>query len=963
MRFLYTIFFLSVFTIHLFAQKSGETKMPLYGNFELSKHAAELEQNQVHLTPKISFGKQGIADSTFPFIEHFTNTGSLSQIIWADQFVNKTDQSATFDALDALGNVYAGGGFAKADMLTSKTIRLGAFVNNLYINFTFSTGNTWSSGDSLVLQILTSSGTWNSLWVSTNTTAVRQNITLPIDASLLDFNNVAIRFVNYTTLLVSNTEDYILHDVVFAHKIDLPLYENILTFSKDTFPSKIFWSRAKTVMKPGPSLGVSWANVAVFDSYDENRTVYNNANGANGFADTLESHFVDLTQFDISDSVFLRFYYRAMPNSKSADSLYLEMKNNVGVWIRYAAFEGSPFNNLKTFITPINFGKLRSSSFQFRLINKSTFLATDTLKWIATGFHIGKKLTLPFVDDFSATTFYPNQNLWKDKSVYINNHFPLHPPSFNVATFDGLDSRGNFYGYGRGYCDSLTSRPINLSGFLPSDSIYLSFYIEPIGNGDALANVTKDSLIVEMRNAAYDQSSFINKWGVVASNYPSNKFTQIFIKVDSAFLHDDFQFRFKNVGSKSGNLDHWHVDYVRLDKGRSAQDSSYNDYAVSAGSTSLIKTYSSMPWKHFISSQFQADTQIFSLRYNGVSNHAVGYSKKIYDPINTNYIDSSGNAVANFLGGTERIIQIKSSTLSLTNPGVDQYSMYFRTKASLEFSNVFVDNISSNDTFTTTTNFSNYFAYDDGSAEAGYGVKNVSGSVALGFTLSQADTFYGIQVFFNQSATDVTGRPFNFMLWKQVGTGASHDGELVIYRLPQLTGPIYTNKINGFAYIMFPPIPMSGKFYIGWEQTAAFELNVGLDQNYTINGQPGVNPEMYFKTSDLPMWQQTSLTGALMMRPIMGKWIDPPLAVKENKHQLSEISIYPNPANNIIHINADPTMKLKVELFDLTGRMILQQQNDVSEIVLPQMSNGMYVVKIQDMDSGSVTVKKVFINQ
>ena len=141
-------------------------------------------------------------------------------------------------------------------------------------------------------------------------------------------------------------------------------------------------------------------------------------------------------------------------------------------------FSGTTFSNLKSFIRQINIANFKSASFQFRLINKCAYTSSDTSKWIVTGFNIGKKVSIPFVEDFSSSTIYPNQNLWMDKLVYINNTFPIRPPSFNVATFDGLNKYGNPYGYGRGYCDSLTSLSIDLSQIPITDkSVYLSFLL------------------------------------------------------------------------------------------------------------------------------------------------------------------------------------------------------------------------------------------------------------------------------------------------------------------------------------------------------------------------------------------------------------------------------------------------------------------------------------------------------
>ncbi|MEI6594930.1 MAG: T9SS type A sorting domain-containing protein [Bacteroidota bacterium] len=965
-KFLFVINFLFIgyFT---FAQ-NGEKRSSLTENFELSQYAKLHPDKTERIFGNNIYSKTGLADSSFPFIERFTNPGTFLLFSnWADANVTRIGQSVMFDAFDRFGNVYPGNHYGQADSLTSQPIRL-TVSSNLYLEFNYSGGSTWYDGDSLILQILDKNGKWKRIWYS-SIYEVNKTITLPIDQTSipldsLDPTHIVFRFINLTNLYSGITEDFILNYFVFAHKLDLPAYDNMSVFSEDSFPSKVYWSQAKTKIAIGSQLGLPWCNPAVFDAFDENKKLYSNTAGT-GFADTLASHYIDLSNFTSKDSVFLRFYYRAMPSSKPADSLFLEFKNSSGLWIRVKGFSGSPFNNFKLFSQYVNFTNFKSAFFQFRLINKTTYTLNDTSKWIVSGFNFGKKLSLPLIEDFSSSKIFPDPGYWKDKLVYINNHFPIDPPSFNVATFDGLDNRGNPYGFGRGYCDSLTTWPINLSGYTVADSIYLSFFIEPKGLGEKPSS--NDSFIVEMRNSPYDPNAFTTVWGTVASKYPDTAFTQIFIKIDSSYLHDDFQFRFKNIGSLTGNLKHWNLDYIRLDRGRNKNDTSYTDDAISTAPQSLLKTYSSLPWGHYILNKalFDIDTQYFYLKNNSNNSHNTNYYRVIYDQ-QKSVVETYSNIINNFPAG-----QIYKAFVPKTNPLVTPSAtvdtVLFTCKYSLKEATS-VDNIPSNDTFVTQQIFSNYFAYDDGSAEAGYDVANRPGSVALGYNLPKADTLYGIALFFNQSAVNVSGRSFNFKVWKDIAQPPAQSGETLLKDIIgnpceyPFSGPVYQNKINGFYYYKFhDPIAVDGKFYIGWQQSTIFELNIGLDQNYQVNGKYATNPMMYYKTTDVPQWQQTQLTGALMMRPIVGKWIDPPLAVKEYQHFENTILVFPNPASNMVNIQSNKAGIFSVELMDMTGRLILSEKTE-GQLSLPSLQTGIYLLKITDEDQQSL-VKKIIIQQ
>ena len=77
-------------------------------------------------------------------------------------------------------------------------------------------------------------------------------------------------------------------------------------------------------------------------------------------------------------------------------------------------------------------------------------------------------LSIPFIDDFSKTSFNPDSNLWQDNSVFINRNYGINPITIGVATFDGLNSNGRAYnmtftGTDSENADTLSSHQIDLS--------------------------------------------------------------------------------------------------------------------------------------------------------------------------------------------------------------------------------------------------------------------------------------------------------------------------------------------------------------------------------------------------------------------------------------------------------------------------------------------------------------------
>lgn len=111
---------------------------------------------------------------------------------------------------------------------------------------------------------------------------------------------------------------------------------------------------------------------------------------------------------------------------------------------------------------------------------------------------------LPFVEDFSNYTGYPNSGLWLDRKCFVNNTFAINPPSIGVATFDALDENGRVYAHADRNtfaADTLTSVCIRLdSNFTQhrpmriSDSLYFSFFYQPGGGCDGTPPVAWERL-------------------------------------------------------------------------------------------------------------------------------------------------------------------------------------------------------------------------------------------------------------------------------------------------------------------------------------------------------------------------------------------------------------------------------------------------------------------------------------
>jgi hypothetical protein len=221
-------------------------------------------------------------------------------------------------------------------------------------------------------------------------------------------------------------------------------------------------------------------------------------------------------------------------------------------------------------------------------------------------------------------------------------------------------------------------------------------------------------------------------------------------------------------------------------------------------------------------------------------------------------------------------------------------------------------------------------------------------------------------VFFNRSVEEASFKSFSLMVWKNISEPPSNNmNNDILLKKINLGTAIYSDSINGFVDFIFDTavyIPQ-GVFYIGWQQNTRFLLNVGYDNNYKYAHQGGRNPNLFFNLNGYWEKVSTSITGSIMMRPIVGKAIRNPLIINE-KNQISNIKIYPNPSGTSAYLNIESDNALKqIEFIDVQGRIIynVELAEGVSNLLLSDLKAGFYTLRIID-HQGNITFKKYIKN-
>lgn len=585
-------------------------------------------------------------------------------------------------------------------------------------------------------------------------------------------------------------------------------------------------------------------------------------------------------------------------------------------------------------------------------------------------------LELPFFDDFSRNRGYPDPTLWSDGYVFINNNYPDDPVSIGVATLDAIDNTGHLNGDSDipFESDFLTSMPLNL-GYPGQSDTWLSFFYQPKGNGDEPE--PDDSLTVQFF------APFTNKWKTVWASVgkPFTTFSQIWIQIaDTSYFHTGFRFRFINYASfpKSqsfpsfdSNVDHWNIDYVFLNKGRSQSDTAIKDVSMITDLPSILKSYESVPWRHFPGAYLTEIQPVLKISYrnNDIITRNVTRFLEIKDMLTgVSPYTRSGGAV-NVEAG------IKEEYEFLFNYPFDENnrdSALFSIKSFLVTDE---DDYKWNDTITRYQVFNNYYAYDDGTAEAGYGLSGdgtAGAALAYQFKTFKEDTLRSVQMYFNRTLDNVSQVYFYLAVWDNDDEN-DRPGNL-IYSMSGYR-PEYYNELNKFYNYNFDTLLIvSDIFYVGWIQTNTILLNVGFDRNIDNRNK------IFYNLGQ--NWVNTSFNGSLMIRPVLGKETGWPASV--SKMIPNELKVYPNPASDFIRIelpsdafhsssssnytitdnysvNGISTAtgsSVSLSIYNLQGGLLYQRIIAGEEnIPVHQLMPGMYLIRVQIPGFGSYNTK------
>lgn len=574
-------------------------------------------------------------------------------------------------------------------------------------------------------------------------------------------------------------------------------------------------------------------------------------------------------------------------------------------------------------------------------------------------------LELPFWEDFSTTANgAPDSALWAfGANVFVNASMGQHPPTYRVATLDGMQSTGLAYDIENEFSaatDSLISQPIDLTLVAPSNrgTVYMSFFWQAGGFGEMPDD--NDSLVLYFSKPAPGSTIIWDKqWSKVGGiDNALETFTQEILPIDnSAYFHDQFQFKFVAYTSQRGQFDSWHLDYIYLNEYRGPNSLSHRDRAMTGVASSLLSPYFSIPAQHFFKNPDKYYTsQTIEVSCLEDQFHGLVF---FYNLENLTSGEDYGLSVSR----TDGIIEAyEIRTVSVPNPAsisipaqevpldsqVIRSRFYYETGDKHLFEQVigtdtiFLEpNLKVNDTVTNEYLLHNYYAYDDGVAEFAAGVNELYGQVAVMFVLEEPDTLTHIDVYFPNIAPDSEGVGIDMLVWSRLEDQGVRTRQAFSIAPPE--------KRDTFTRIRLrEPQVIKDTLYIGYEQNVDDYVGIGFDKNNAI-----ASDRIFFNVEGV--WQSNNdISGALMLRAVFDRDTSYVLGTEP---ALLNLRAYPNPSNGMLTIEGSFD---QLVIMDLLGRTVFISQ-EPGTYDLSFLKDGIYLAKI--VDSKSVSTQKIVIQK
>ena len=374
------------------------------------------------------------------------------------------------------------------------------------------------------------------------------------------------------------------------------------------------------------------------------------------------------------------------------------------------------------------------------------------------------------------------------------------------------------------------------------------------------------------------------------------------------------------------------ITYCLIKTGMQA-DTIFADVALTLPLRSLLKNHEAMPWKQFRQTYLQemGSSVLIHYRNNDTIIRNVTRNFEIWDVKKNSLSHAFSPGATNINPLTN--VDYKANLIYTYNTSRTD-SALFRVTCSLK-TDAF--DPKENDTLVYYQVFNNYFAFDDGSAEGGYGINGLgsrNAMLAYRYKSFMKDTLRAVNICFNDSYLDANKRAFDLMVWDDNNGNPGN----VLYSVEDVMVE-QGEKINGFYSYNIPGgVMLDDIFYVGWKQRSETFLNAGFDVNSPHNGK-----QFFWLNGE---WQQSQVDGSVMIRPVLGDRLKVTAVNDIHYKDKNLVKIWPNPASDYINVDKGEQEiygSCYVSILDLSGRELIKVPYN-ERIDISSLLDGMYIV-------------------
>ena len=221
----------------------------------------------------------------------------------------------------------------------------------------------------------------------------------------------------------------------------------------------------------------------------------------------------------------------------------------------------------------------------------------------------------------------------------------------------------------------------------------------------------------------------------------------------------------------AGNCDYWHLDYVLLDQGRSVVGTPESrDVAFVAPAPSMLAHYQAMPARQYRQSDMAGT---LAMTITNLFRSAVGHTI-LCRGWTTRATRSTAMTAAMRMRRRSCPTASYQTAAAHATPRWGMLSRRGRLPGTYTVvhtvrEGVGGDDYGDNDTVRFSQVFADYYAYDDGTAENGYGLTSTASRVYLAyrFDLNVEDTLTAVDIYFNRTLGGENEQvPFYITVWR-----------------------------------------------------------------------------------------------------------------------------------------------------------------------------------------------------